>query len=114
MPLLLVGITRPAPQGMTCWRCGGRRRPAQLTGFTGAAVADLASGKPGGNLLRLADGAAGNPLYLTELVAAPARSSGLTVTGAGTAELAGGYRRVGGRVPPSWRAVPRRTPCRQP
>jgi DNA-binding CsgD family transcriptional regulator len=53
-------------------------------------VAGLAGGEPDGNLLRLADGAAGNPLYLTELVAALARSSGLTVTETGTAELAGG------------------------
>ena len=66
----------------------------QLAGLTGVAVADLvadlAGGKPDGNLLRLADGAAGNPLYLTELVAALARGSGLTVTEAGAAELAGG------------------------
>ena len=66
----------------------------QLTGLTGAAAADLvaalAGGKPDGNLLRLADGAAGNPLYLTELVAALARGSRLTITEAGTAELASG------------------------
>ena len=59
----------------------------QLTGLTESAVADLvavlAGGKPDGNLLRLADGAAGNPLYLTELVAALARSSSLTITDSG-------------------------------
>ena len=82
---------------MTCWRCGewwttppGSSSP----GSRGAAVADLvaalAGGKPDGNLLRLADGAAGNPLYVTELVAALARGSRLTITEAGTAELAGG------------------------
>jgi len=53
-------------------------------------VAALAGGKPDGNLLRLADGAAGNPLYVTELVAALARGSSLTITEAGTAELASG------------------------
>jgi DNA-binding CsgD family transcriptional regulator len=52
-------------------------------------VAALAGGRPDDNLLRLADGAAGNPLYVTELVAALARSSGLTVTEAGAA-LTGG------------------------
>ena len=80
---------------MTCWRCGEWSDDAarlQLTGLTGAAVADLvaalAGGEPDGDLLRLADGAAGNPLYLTELVAALARGSSLTVTEAGAAELA--------------------------
>ena len=53
-------------------------------------IAALAGGTPDGNLLRLADGAAGNPLYVTELVAALARSSSLTVTDAGAAELASG------------------------
>ena len=58
-----------------------------------AAVADLvaalAGGRPDDGLLRLAEGAAGNPLYVTELVAALARASSLTVTEAGAAELAG-------------------------
>jgi tetratricopeptide (TPR) repeat protein len=61
--------------------------------LTGIAVADLvaamAGGRPDGNLLRLADGAAGNPLYLTELVAALTRGAGLTITEGGTAELTG-------------------------
>ena len=43
-------------------------------------VADLAGGRPDEDLLRLTDGAAGNPLDLTELVAALARGSGLTIT----------------------------------
>src|SRR5579875_965891 len=66
----------------------------QLTGLSRQAaaelVADLAGGRPGGDLLKLADGAAGNPLYLTELVAALTRGSGLAVTAAGAAELTGG------------------------
>ena len=97
VPLLLVGMIRPAPQRddlLALRRVVGDGARLQLTGLTGVAVADLvaalAGGKPDDNLLRLADGAAGNPLYLTELVAALARSSGLTVTEAGTAELAGG------------------------
>jgi DNA-binding CsgD family transcriptional regulator len=97
VPLLLVGMMRPAPQRddlLALRRVVGDAARLQLTGLTGVAVADLvadlAGGKPDGNLLRLADGAAGNPLYLTELVAALARGSGLTVTEAGAAELAGG------------------------
>ncbi|MGD0609325.1 MAG: AAA family ATPase, partial [Streptosporangiaceae bacterium] len=97
VPLLLIGMMRPAPQRddlLTLRRVAGDAGRIQLTGLTGAAVTDLvaalAGGKPDENLLRLAGGAAGNPLYLTELVAALARSSGLSVTETGTAELAGG------------------------
>ncbi len=97
IPLLLVGLMRPAPQRddlLALRRVLGDDARLQLTGLSGVAladlVADLAGGKPDGNLLRLADGAAGNPLYLTELVAALTRSSGLTVTEAGAAMLAGG------------------------
>ena len=95
VPLLLIGMMRPVPQRdelLALRRVVGDDARVQLTGLTGAAVADLvaalAGGQPDGNLRRLADGAAGNPLYLTELVAALARSSGVTITGAGTAELA--------------------------
>ncbi len=97
IPLLLVGMMRPAPQRdalLALRRVVGDGARLQLTGLSGVAladlVADLAGGKPDGNLLGLADGAAGNPLYLTELVAALTRSSGLTVTEAGAAMLAGG------------------------
>jgi tetratricopeptide (TPR) repeat protein len=89
-------MMRPVPQRddlLTLRRVAGDAARLQLTGLTGTAVADLiaalAGGKPGGNLLRLADGAAGNPLYLTELVAALARSAALTITETGAAELAG-------------------------
>jgi DNA-binding CsgD family transcriptional regulator len=97
MPLLLVGMTRPVPQRedvLALRRVAGDAVRIQLTPLTAAAVADLvaalAGGRPDGNLLRLADGAAGNPLYVTELVAALARGSRLTITEAGAAELAGG------------------------
>ena len=97
MPLLLIGMMRPVPQRddlLALRRVVDDAARLQLTGLTGAAVADLvaalAGGKPDGNLLRLADGAAGNPLYVTELVAALARSSSLTITEAGAAELASG------------------------
>jgi DNA-binding CsgD family transcriptional regulator/tetratricopeptide (TPR) repeat protein len=97
MPLLLVGMTRPVPQRedvLALRRVAGDAERLQLAGLAAAAVADLvaalAGGRPDGNLLRLADGAAGNPLYVTELVAALARGSRLTITEAGGAELAGG------------------------
>ncbi len=97
VPLLLVGMMRPAPQRddlLALRRVVDDAARLQLTGLGGVAladlVADLAGGKPDGNLMELADGAAGNPLYLTELFAALARSSGLTVTEAGAAELVGG------------------------
>ena len=96
VPLLLVGMMRPAPQRddlPALRRVAGEAARLQLTALTEAATADLvatlAGGRPDGNLLRLADGAAGNPLYLTELVAALTRSSGLTITEAGAAKLAG-------------------------
>ena len=97
VPLLLVGMMRPVPQRddlLALRRVVGDAGRLQLAGLTEAAVADLvaalAGGKPERGLLRLADGAAGNPLYVTELVAALARSSRLTITDAGAAELASG------------------------
>ena len=97
VPLLLIGTMRPVPQRddlLALRRAADDAAHLQLTALTEAAVADLvadlASGKPDTNLLRLADGAAGNPLYVTELVAALARSSSLTITEAGAAKLAGG------------------------
>ncbi len=66
----------------------------RLTRLDETAVATLVTsrvgGKPDDKLLRLADGAAGNPLYVIELVDALARSSSVTVTGAGTAVLTNG------------------------
>ena len=97
VPLLLIGMMRPVPQRddvLALRRVAGDPARLQLTGLTGAAVTDLvaalAGGRPDDGLLQLADGAAGNPLYVTELVAALARGSGLTVTEGGAAELAGG------------------------
>ena len=97
VPLLLIGMMRPVPQRddlLALRRAAGDATRLQLAGLTETAVADLvaelAGGRPDDGLLRLADGAAGNPLYVTELVAALARGSGLTITEAGAAELAGG------------------------
>jgi DNA-binding CsgD family transcriptional regulator len=97
VPLLLVGMMRPVPQRddlLALRRAAGDAVRIQLAGLTEVAVADLmtalAGGVPDENLLRLADGAAGNPLYVTELVAALARGSSLAVTEAGAARLASG------------------------
>jgi DNA-binding CsgD family transcriptional regulator len=94
MPLLLVGMMRPVPQRdnlLALRRVVGDTARLQLTGLSQAAVAELVTslvgGMPDERLLRLADGAAGNPLYVTELVAALTRSSSVTMTGAGGAEL---------------------------
>lgn len=97
VPLVLVGMMRPVPQRndlLALRRAVGDAARLHLTGLTEAAVAELvaalAGGKPDDKLLRLADGAAGNPLYVTELVAALARSSSLTITDAGAVELTSG------------------------
>jgi DNA-binding CsgD family transcriptional regulator/tetratricopeptide (TPR) repeat protein len=97
VPLLLFGMMRPVPQRdelLALRRAVDDAARVQLAALTTAAVADLvaalAGGIPDGNLIRLADGAAGNPLYVTELVAALARGSSLTITEAGAAEVASG------------------------
>jgi DNA-binding CsgD family transcriptional regulator len=96
-PLLLVGMMRPVPQRddlLALRRVAGDAVRLRLTGLGEAAVAELVTsrvgGKPDDKLLRLAGGAAGNPLYVIELVDALARSSSVTVTGAGTAVLTNG------------------------
>ena len=97
MPLLLIGTMRPVPQRddlLALRRVVDDAARIQLAALTGAAVTELvaaiAGGRPDDNLLQLADGAAGNPLYVTELVAALARSSRLTISEAGAAELTSG------------------------
>ena len=69
VPLLLVGMMRPVPQRhdlLALRRAVGEAARLQLTGLAKAAVAELVAalvgGKPDDKLLRLADGAAGNPL----------------------------------------------------
>jgi DNA-binding CsgD family transcriptional regulator len=96
-PLLLIGMMRPVPQRddlLALRRTVADTVRLHLTGLTEAAVAELvtalAGGKPGDRLLRLAGGAAGNPLYIVELVAALTRSSRVTITGTGAAELTNG------------------------
>jgi DNA-binding CsgD family transcriptional regulator/tetratricopeptide (TPR) repeat protein len=93
-PLLLVGMMRPVPRRedlLALRRAAAHAQRLRLAGLNEAAVAEmvasLVGGKPDDRLLRLADGAAGNPLYVIELVDALARSSSVTVTGSGTAVL---------------------------
>ncbi len=93
-PLLLAGMMRPVPQRedlLALRRAVTEAARFQLTGLAEASAAELVAaligGKPDDKLLQLADGAAGNPLYITELIAALARSSSVIITSAGTAEL---------------------------
>jgi len=97
VPLLLIGVTRPVPQRedlLALRRAVDDSTRLRLDALGQPAVAELvgtlAGGRPDTGLLRLAAGAAGNPLYLTELLAALARSGGIAVTPAGTAQLAAG------------------------
>ncbi|WP_246257076.1 ATP-binding protein [Amycolatopsis anabasis] len=97
LPLLLLGILRPVPRRDDVMALRRAVRPAarmRLGPLPDADVAELvgvlSGGKPSGELLRLADGAAGNPLYLTELVHSLARAGRLTVNAGGVAEVTGG------------------------
>jgi DNA-binding CsgD family transcriptional regulator/tetratricopeptide (TPR) repeat protein len=94
LPLMLVGTMRPVPQRedlLALRRTVPDTVHLELPGLTEAAIAELvetlAGGRPDSKLLRLTGGAAGNPLYITELIAALTRSSGLSVTETGAVEL---------------------------
>jgi DNA-binding CsgD family transcriptional regulator len=97
VPLLLIGATRPVPHRddlLALRRVVADANRVQLDSLSQPAVAELvrtlAGGWPHPGLLSLAAGAAGNPLYLTEMLAALARSGGIAVTSAGNAQLATG------------------------
>ena len=103
LPLLLIGMMRPVPRRddlLALRQAASNDAHLQLTGLTGPAVTKmvtaLAGGKPDDRLLGLARGAAGNPLYLTELIDALVRGHSLTVTGDGAAILGAA---VGGPAP---------------
>ena len=94
MPLLLIGTMRPVPQRedlLALRRAVSDAARVTLTPIADQAVVELVAalvgGDPDENLLHLADGAGGNPLYLTELVGALARSESVTITDTGSAEL---------------------------
>jgi DNA-binding CsgD family transcriptional regulator/tetratricopeptide (TPR) repeat protein len=97
LPLLLIGTTRPVPQRdelLAVQRTVGKGATIRLGSLPDAAIVDLittiADGRPGKDLLELADGAAGNPLYLTVLMEGLASSARMTVTDAGVVEVTGG------------------------
>jgi DNA-binding CsgD family transcriptional regulator len=102
IPLLLLGLTRPAAQRddlLALRRIVHDSARLQLAALPESAVAELvgalAGGRPDTGLLKLAAGAAGNPLYLTELLAALDRAGAISVGAGGTAQL------VSAIVPPS-------------
>jgi tetratricopeptide (TPR) repeat protein len=97
LPLLFVGMMRPVPQRddlRILRRAAGLAAQLPLAGLGSPAVAelvaDLAGGTPDDRLLGLAGDAAGNPLYITELVEAMVRSARVTITSAGVAALTAG------------------------
>src|SRR5690349_3417008 len=96
-PLLLIATTRPVPlrdELLAVQRTVGESGTIRMVGLPDAAVVDLirtiVKGKPGEDLLQLADGAAGNPLYISELIGGLVRASRMTVTEAGVVEVTGG------------------------
>jgi DNA-binding CsgD family transcriptional regulator len=95
--LLLIGIMRPGRQPDDLEKLRRAQNDAthlEVSPLPGPAVADLvaalAGGIPDGPLLRLASTAAGNPLYVTELIDGLSRTGELTVTESGTAQLTRG------------------------
>ena len=96
LPLLLVLMMRQVPRRddvLALRRAASDAIRLSLTGLAGTAVTELigslAGGVPDAGLRELADDAGGNPLYLTELFAALARSSALTVRDGVAALVAG-------------------------
>jgi DNA-binding NarL/FixJ family response regulator len=86
VPLLVVGLLRPVPVREDLVALRRIVEPSdilQLGNLSASAVADLVGdavgGPPGPRLLRLAAGAGGNPLYLTEWVDALVRAHALVV-----------------------------------
>ncbi|MCX4640385.1 AAA family ATPase [Streptomyces platensis] len=85
LPLLLVGAYRPLPQGevdrLSLSLTLGTRTMLELTALSPPAVsallAGLCGGAPGPRLRRMAEGAAGNPLYVMELAAALQREDAI-------------------------------------
>jgi tetratricopeptide (TPR) repeat protein len=86
LPLLVVGATRPVPRRedlIALRRTIDPEAQLGLHSLTGTESAELVArevgGAPGARLLDLAEGAAGNPLYLTELVDALMRGGTLAI-----------------------------------
>ncbi|NJC68139.1 helix-turn-helix domain-containing protein [Planosporangium thailandense] len=109
VPLLLVGAYRPVPHRaeLDALRADAVARGALIrlrplpAGAVAAVVAVLAGAPAGAGLRSLAEQAAGNPLYLRELVDALKREGAVTVED-GQAELVDGWTR---RAPASLTAA---------
>ena len=83
-PMLVIATTRPIPRRDDVHALRRMVEPDSLVRLSGLAdddaaqlVARVVDGTPGAGLLALAQGAAGNPLYLTELVDALVRARAL-------------------------------------
>ena len=96
LPLALVGCFRPAPRVADLERLASAleaagARPLILGPLTGAdvrdLVADTVAAEPGPGLLAEVSGAAGNPLFVTELLGALLAEGGIKTAG-GRAEVA--------------------------
>lgn len=94
LPLFLLGLARPTPQGDSLRALRRAVEPDEMVRLgplsdsdVTSLLASLTGARPGVALARLADGAAGNPLYLTELVGALSRGSFLAETEPGTVDL---------------------------
>jgi ATP/maltotriose-dependent transcriptional regulator MalT len=86
LPLLLVGVTRPVPRREDLIALRRLIEPADLLALGSLTAQDAAElvtevvgGPPGPRLMALAAGAAGNPLYLTELAEALLRGNCLVI-----------------------------------
>lgn len=95
LPLLMIGMARPVPRREDLHALRRTLEPGcvlTLPNLSESEVADLVAnavgGTPGSRLLRLAGGAAGNPLYVTEMVDALVRSQAVT-RGNGRVEFTG-------------------------
>jgi len=94
--LLLIGTVRPGADNDQLALARTKRDAVEKLAvgpLSRPAVTDLvtrlAGGRPAPELTELAQGAAGNPLYLTELVEALVRDGGLDVTPDGMAKVSG-------------------------
>jgi len=96
LPVGLIGCFRPAPRPpeldrLVTWLAAGAGRHLSLGGLTGQAVTDLVTdvvaAVPGRGLLAGISGAAGNPLFVSEMLGALAQE-GMIETSGGRAEVA--------------------------
>jgi DNA-binding CsgD family transcriptional regulator len=96
LPLLLVATARPVPRSAELERCLRGLRASGATELMLGPLDDVAGAQlveqlvgapPGPGLLRQVEGAGGNPLFITELVAALQRDGSIQLGPDGTAEV---------------------------